>query len=199
MGGGPVQCSLRMPGRLDLIGMLRTLNAVDNVSCLLSDELRIMRTNPAWDEFARANGGEQLLAQNMRGVALMEVIPEPLRRFYRDGFSRTQQTGERWEHDYECSSADVFRKYRMIAYPFEGGIAVTHALLVAEPHRRDGFVRSDRYLAAGVITMCCHCRRVRRPDEPTRWDWVPAYVTGPPATTSHGLCPPCSDFYYGDA
>ncbi len=48
----------------------------------------------------------------------------------------------------------------------------------------------------GLITMCSHCRRVERADEPEVWDWVPAWVEHMPDETSHSLCRPCLDYYY---
>ena len=50
--------------------------------------------------------------------------------------------------------------------------------------------------AEGVLVQCCHCRRVRRIEEPMVWDWVPAWLTAGPEGTSHGLCEPCVGFHY---
>lgn len=71
---------------------------------------------------------------------------------------------------YDCSSATTPRRFRMRVLPCErGGFLVVHSLLRVAPNERD------------------------------TWDWVPAYVEGPPPSTSHGLCPPCAADYYSDA
>lgn len=50
--------------------------------------------------------------------------------------------------------------------------------------------------ATGLVTQCMHCRRVRAPVEPERWDFVPAFVAQAPEPVSHGMCGPCFEVYY---
>lgn len=181
---------------LQLVEAFTELERTDNVSYVLSDELLVLLTNPAWRRFARDNGGDRV--ENGHGMLLLDVIAEPLRAFYREGFATARRTGEPWQHDYECSSPSVFRKFRMIVYPYDRGFVVTHAPLVEQPHRERGRGPSHAYERDGVITMCAHCRRVRRAGEVERWDWVPDYVAARPANLSHGLCPPCYRYHYPD-
>ena len=182
-------------GPVELVALFKTLAPSENVSYILSDDRRILRTNAAWDRFAAANGGEQFLATWRRGTSLIDVIPEPLKAFYVDGFSRACTSGERWEHDYECSSPDTYRLFRMIVYPFGESCVVTHSLRVERTHDRDEHAPSSEYVNDGVVVMCAHCRRVRG-QGPERWDWVPAYVARPVAFLSHGLCAACVEYYY---
>jgi hypothetical protein len=172
------------------------LDDATNVSYVLDHQLRIVETNRAWNRFALENGGEQVVASWRPGAALLDVIPDPLKPFYRDGFARAAQTADRWDHDYECSSPTVFRKYRMITYPFDGSFLVTHALLVEKPHAEPAAASSAAYERDGVIAICSHCRRVRHAADPSRWDWVPAYLAPAVQNLSHGLCPPCFSYYY---
>lgn len=180
-----------------LIETFTTAAASDNVTYVVSADLHILRTNPAWERFGRANGGDDFLGQWQHGASLLDVIPPPLRVFFHDGFARAAASGERWEHDYECSSPALFRLYRMIAYPFAEAFVVTHALLVERAHDREPHAPDDAYVARGVLVMCAHCRRVRHGGERERWDWVPGYVADMPPNVSHGLCPPCARYYYG--
>ena len=175
--------------------MFDSVATSDNVSYILSDELKILHTNAAWERFARENGDEVFL-QHWHRASLLDAIPGALQTFFRERFARAQLTQERWEHDYECSSPTVFRQYRMIVYPVGSVFIVTHALLVEMPHDRTAHDPSPRYERSGVISMCSHCRRVRRAGEPEAWDWVPAYVTPIADNVSHGLCPPCYRYYY---
>ena len=169
--------------------------ASDNVSYILSKDLRILRTNSAWDRFALENGGEQILVSWRPGASILAAIPELLRPFFVERFGRACATGERWEHDYECSSPERYRQFRMIAFPFGESFVVTHALRAEHAHDRETREPSEVYVQRGIVTMCAHCRRVRaRPRE--RWDWVPMYVARPPARVSHGLCAPCAEYYY---
>lgn len=179
----------------DLLDMFAELEQHDNVSYVLSKDLRILRTNAAWRRFALANGGESFLARWKHGSSLLDVIPDELKPFYRQSFARATEADERWDHDYECSSPELFRKYRMIVYPFGGSFVVTHALLVEGPHR----VAHDpgkHYETQGVIAMCSHCRRVRCTSELERWDFVPSYLAPGYTKVSHTLCPPCWRYYY---
>jgi hypothetical protein len=170
----------------------------DNVTYVLSGDLRILITNGAWDRFAVANGGKEWLARTERRASVLDAVTSDLQQFFAAGFAHATRSGERWEHDYECSSPTEFRKYRMIAYPFSGSFLVTHALLVTKPHDDDARLPSDSYEQQGLISMCGHCRRVRRSAEPECWDWVPAYVGGAAQNISHGLCTACYGYYYVD-
>lgn len=179
--------------------VFHTVATDDNTSYILDHDLRLVRTNPAWARFARANDGERVLVEWGPGRSIVEAICDELRPFYVNGFAHAHETGRTWEHDYECSSAGMFRTFRMIAFPIGDGFVVTHALRIVRFHDRPVFPPSDVYSARGVITMCAHCRRVRHTQVPDRWDWVPAYVAEPPFNTTHGLCPPCKQYYYGQA
>lgn len=176
--------------------MYASLADGDNVTYILSDDLHILRTNAAWERFARENGGENVLAMWRRGAALLDAVPAELQRFLADGFARARRSEDRWEHDYECSSPTEHRTYRMIVYPFSGGFVVTHALLVSRPHEQVALEPGAQYEHDGLISMCAHCRRVRWSSKPERWDWVPAYVAKRHDNISHGLCAACYRFYY---
>jgi hypothetical protein len=168
----------------------------DNVTYMLSSELRIVDHNGAWERFARENGGEQCLERWPRGSSILDAVSGELRSFFADRFAGAARSGERWDHDYECSSAMEFRQYRMIAYPFSGSFVVTHALLVSTPHEHVELAPSEVYERDGLITMCSHCRRVRRKTTPECWDWVPQYVATAHNNISHGLCTGCYRYYY---
>src|SRR5262245_8522083 len=102
---------------LELSQMFTALEASDNVAYILSSELRILLKNAAWARFAKQNGGKNFV-ERWRGASPFEVIPEVLRPFYQHSFAKARDTGQRWEHDYECNSPMQLRQYRMIVYPF---------------------------------------------------------------------------------
>ena len=171
------------------------------VICVLDPELRITYCNPAWDAFARKNGGSGALAQGVIGSRLLEAVADPLRNFYQEFFARARATGQVQEFDYECSSAEVYRSFHMQVLPLkqERGYLVVHSLRVEKPlDFRSAHVPDDRRYAGpdGIIVMCCHCRRTRRAQDPEVWDWVPAYVGLQQGKVSHGLCPVCYAYFY---
>jgi hypothetical protein len=183
------------PAELDAIysGLLVS----ENSSYVLTQDLRIVRTNQAWAEFALANAGQRVLTDWGPGTCILDATSAPLRGFYRDAFAATRASGARWTFDYECSSPSVLRLFQMIVYPLTNWFVVTNSLRIEAPHVREAFASSVAYEdAQGIVTICAHCRRARRgPRSLNHWDWVPAYLE-PGHRISHGLCPPCARYYY---
>jgi hypothetical protein len=178
--------------------LLASLSTSDDVAYVLSAERRLVRTNEGWARFAQTNGGEETLRRWPLGSYIDDAIPTCLRPFYVQAFGRCLASGERWEHEYECSSPQLFRKFRMLTYPMHGQfLVVVNSRIVETPHTRP--VLDPDVSAAGspscIITMCSHCRRVQSRMRPTTWNWVPVYVSAMPANVSHGLCEPCAEFY----
>lgn len=182
---------------VSLIALFRTLADCDQTTFILTPERMLLRCNAAWDRFVLANRGDHLLAREVRGTFVLAAISPSLRAFYAAGFDHACRSGERWEQDYECSSDQVFRTFRMVAYPFGDWLLVTHVLVVEHAHDREAFAPGEAYERDGVIMMCSHCRLVRHTTAP-RWDWVPDLVANMPSNVSHGLCPSCTRYYYPD-
>ncbi len=176
----------------------RVLEDGDEPSCLLDAALRITHVNAGWTRFAAANNGAEVLRRWGPGACVLDAISTELRGFYRTLFETVRASGQRLEHDYECSSPQRFRTYRMLVYPSKGAtLVVTHALRVERAHDRPALPADDaRYRHEGLLRMCSHCRRVRGPTPEERWDWLPDYVNQMPPDVSHGLCPPCFEHYY---
>ena len=168
-----------------------------NVACLVGDDFRILYCNPAWDCFAVENGGGTCVASAVAGSSLLAPVPPSLIAFYLRAFATARSTNDPFAFDYQCSSPEQHREFRMEIFPLSEGFAVIHSLRVQCAHA-EGLVQPSTVHSGvgGVITMCCHCRRTRRASEPAVWDWVPDYVRTPPLTVSHGLCPPCREHYY---
>lgn len=178
------------------------LDASPDIICLLDAELRIVHCNPAWDRFAAANEGRNCESSAVIGARILDSIPEPLARFFRTAFEVVRASEQPFEFDYECSSALVFRMFRMRILPVcgAGEFMVVHALRVERPHDRVAVPPDDvRFRGEnGLIVMCCHCRRTRRTAEPTVWDWVPDYVARFPGMVSAGICSACYLYFYPD-
>ena len=180
--------------------MIRTITESDESAYVLSSDLRILHTSKGWRTFALQNGGAEVLRRWPTGARIDAAWPPVLRGFYRDALASALAKGERWDHEYECSSPTEYRKFRMCVYPIEGArLAVVNSLVVAATHACDEPAPDpdEVYDVDGFVTMCSHCRRTSNP-RTLRWDWVPAYVETLPANASHGLCPTCFEFYYPD-
>ncbi len=181
----------------DALAMFRSLEHVDDTSYLLSQDLRIVRVNAAWARFAEANGGHDMLAHWGRGAFVLDAIAGELRAFYRDLFEGVLATGERREHDYECSSDRVERLFRMVVFPVAAPfLVITHSLRVERAHDRPEAAADEAaYRRDGIISMCSSCRRVQSLGAAERWNWVPSWVVSMPHDVSHGLCPPCAQVF----
>lgn len=170
-----------------------------DVICVLSSDLRIAYCNPAWDRFALDNQGEEAVGSRVLGTNLLDVAGESLQRFYRHVFDAVASSSKPFDFDYECSSADRFRMFRMEIMPLRPtGFLVVHSLRVEEPHSRKAESPDAQHYrnSSGIVTMCSHCRRTRRVGEPQRWDWVPAHLGDRSLSVSHGLCQVCRVYYY---
>jgi hypothetical protein len=183
----------------------RNLERDAAVIYVLDPDLRIVYCNEAWDRFAAENGGHGLERHLQLGQCVMDAVPDPLRQFYDDIFRKVLASRQAWEHSYECSSATVFRNFRMAVHPAPRaeGLVVVNSLTVERPHdsqdRKIYAPDPTVYLRAdGIVAMCCHCRRTSRVRRPAVWDWVPAYVEKPPEKVSHSICDVCLSLHYPD-
>lgn len=175
--------------------LLKALDASPMVSYAIDPEFRIRYCNAAWDRFAIANEAPELTNGRALGTNLLATIHAELRPFYLEGFEQANRSGAVWECQYECSSAEVFRKFQMRVHPIapKGWFAITNALSVERPHI--GY-STDGGNSGPLLTMCCHCRWTRRTDDTTRWDFVPAHLERSVTNVSHGLCPICRAYFY---
>ncbi len=178
---------------------LATLDDESSTIYLVGADLRIEYVNRAWSRFAKSNGAIGTARWGV-GTELLDVIPEVLKAFYVELFGRAIRDQQVVEHDYECSSPDVKRIFRMRLLPNDSGVIVINALRVEAPHPGSPHAPVEAMYRdkAGLITQCSHCRRVRRVGAAAAWDWVPAYVGQLPLGVSHGLCPTCVAFYYAE-
>jgi len=179
----------------ELLEVFREVGRGEDMSYILNEELRLVRTSAAWEAFATDNGGQGMLATWGRGASVLDAISGPLRAYYEAGFAQALRANMPWSHEYECSSADEYRSFRMLAYPFSGFLVVTHTPGVVRLHDRPVASPNETYFEDGVLTMCSECRRARHPLQ-ERWDWVPAFVAALPARVNHDLCPSCALWYW---
>ena len=167
-------------------------------------DLTLAYMNPQWFIFAAENGGEPNISREWSlGRSVLDSIAAPIRPFYETNYARCLSERRPWEHNYECPSADVVRRFHHLVMPLgqSEGLLLIHSLLVEEPQPSSGAPAVvDRYLnAAGFRVQCCHCRKFRRTDVPYAWDWVAAWIRRTPDNVSHGICEACLGYYYPPA
>ena len=162
---------------------------------------RIIQCNPAWDSFAVMNGAPRLAGENVIGLNIFEVVPDVLKKFYCDAFAQALKQGV-WEISYQCSSPDLFRKYRMRVHALtnRAWLMVTNPLVYESPHHKVATADSKLYVKPnGLVMMCAHCRCSQRVDLPDQWDFVPDYLRlkgQASLIVSHGFCPVCYAYFY---
>lgn len=165
----------------------------------LSESLDITYCNTGWNNFALLNqGGPEVLGARVVSRNLLDFIPDDLKSYHAGLFAKARALGQPVSHDYECSSATMFRLFRMQIYPLDQGFAVINSLRLEHPHDRTPLEPNDAlYLnSSGLIRMCANCRRTNRTNDPAAWDWVPDYVERVRRNTTHGVCPACLEYYY---
>lgn len=168
-------------GRLDL----QRLAADPRVVYVVDDRLRIRWRNqplPGWDV----------------GRPIVEAIHGPQRTFYEALFHRMLASAFPREHDYDCPTPELFRRFRLRMEPTDGaGLLLLHTPLEERPHEPSPErLRAHAYVDShGSVAMCGHCRRARRPGT-DRWDWAPELLEFPPPATIQTLCPECYARYY---
>ncbi len=159
----------------------------------------ILWVNAAWSKFAWENGGTEILTKFGPGASYFDGLSPQLRGFYEEVVQRALQTGEPFIQDYECSSPEKYRIYRLRALPIgTDGLLLEHSLVVERPHEDMSAAAIDaRYKnAEGLIVQCANCRRVRRVDE-GGWDCVRPWDTAIPPNASHSICAACVGYYWG--
>lgn len=158
---------------------------------------RITWVNSAWSEFARENGGEAVMPEQVMGQDLFASITDPaLRQIYRSIIERVR-AGVPVNFSYRCDAPDKRRVHDMEVHLLPDDATEFVSTLRHEETRPlvavlvPGGVRSKE-----LIRVCSWCQKVAMPDD--RWLPVEQAVAELrimeglqlPAI-SHGICLPC--------
>lgn len=167
-------------------------------------DLTIAYISPGWRRFGAANGGAGAFAdESALGRSLLEGVPEVLRERFQSVYASLAGDGTGF-YDYECSSADTFRRFRMTRHAVgTRGMLLIHHLLEERPHdpSERPIVRPEDVPLVPVDrppTQCAYCRRMRVVGQPDRWVWVPEWVSSQPVLVSHGMCDLCMRKHFPD-
>lgn len=172
------------------------LAALESSIVAIDPKGEILWVNSAFERFADENGGD-----GSRRGSYYDGIDASLRDYFRNAFEEALQTGKVFEQDYECSSPEMHRCFRLRALPIrQDGLLLEHSLVSecahAPPPSSDER-HAERYVGpAGTIAQCSNCRRVRD-SRSNAWHWAPSLVRRVDPRVSHVLCPSCVGFYWG--
>ena len=173
----------------------------EDVVYLLDAEMCFVDCNPTWDTFAAENGGKGISRAEVSGRSIFDYVPDVLRSFYLHKYWFAKRSEGWTEFDYDCSSPEKIRLFRMRMIGVEEGLLVVNHLRleeecnVASPlteEARRSYISPD-----GSVTMCANCRKTKRRDEVDSWDWVSDFLRDRTLKVSHGLCPRCASHLYG--
>lgn len=171
-------------------------------------DLSLAYFNPAWFTFAKENYGEPIISSEWKlGRNVLEAVGPLLRQFYADFYQSCLEDGRSQDCPdqllYECSTAEIYRKYLMTLYPVgrKEGLLVVNALVQERPRAPSALKQYEMHLSRyvdgnGMIHQCAHCRKVKNVERQDRWDWVSEYVKTNPRNIRHDLCPFCLDYFY---
>jgi len=180
----------------DFPALVRAALGGEAPAALLDGGLRFVRVNEGWQRFAEANGGRRDDPSWAVGASYLDGIASPLREQVELALAGAMASRAPWHHDYECSSPQLERWFRLTAYPSGrpgDGLLLVHTLRMERPHtdREPVDAYRDEH---GIVHLCMHCQRTQRTDH-HGWDWVPDAVAAPGG--SHGICEPCCAYYFG--
>lgn len=168
-----------------------------DVIYLLNPELRIVYCNPAWDKFAKENGGSSAAScRQVSGTDLFSYISDDLQATYFNAFASARIKG-RSELAFECSSPTHYRQFRMRIWLLRQGYAVANSMEVERPHEREILQPDYSHFEDSRITLCAGCRRTKNRLTPGTWDWVPYFLEDKLISVNHRLCPACRVYYRG--
>ena len=158
--------------------------------------------NPAWDAFARDNGGLGASAAHVVGRRLADAIDgDPVRMFIAAILMRVRASGQPETVPYRCDSDRVKRFYTMTLTPLAGGaVHVAHDLHHDERGAVTVRVRSATHpsgpRAARPVLRCSLCCRI---EEGTGWHDPFDGTTDRDLRVIHTVCPDCETAAVGRA
>ena len=183
MTESPASDALRVDAGGRALARVREALAEERASaCALGADGEILLVNPAWDAFARANGGApECLGERVVGRRYLAFVDGPLRDCLEALWVRAL-AGRATVLLSDCSAPDELR------------LVSTHVLPVRAGPARGVFLHARRPAAghrAGRerVVACSACRRVRRDDG--AWEDRPECIDPWPEGV-HGFCPTCA-------
>lgn len=138
--------------------------AISTTIYCLDREQRITSVSGPWDQFARENGGPDVLAGRVCGRSIWDFVNGDATRMWLNAlFQLAFVRNEMVERPYRCDSPDFKRFMRMQIFPETGGVLrVEHELLSLEKRIRPVYICHESTIKAPIIHLRCSiCGRVK--------------------------------------
>lgn len=162
----------------------------------VNDRDEIVFVNESWSEFAKANGGEGLIALRVLGQPLWSFITDATTRQLYDDVLKRVRTGLQVQFQFRCDSPSWRRLLEMTVLQAPGGVIEFHTRTIRVEHREyQALLEPDRVHSDEFLPMCAWCKKV---DIGGAWAEVEEAVTRlrlferpllPQLT--HGICQGC--------
>ncbi len=178
---------------------IKRIEASEDIIYVVDKNFTLCGFNRAWISFAKQNNGEGVLKKYGVGTSIISALPEVLKDYYISLYRKALDSGERVDNQYDCSSAETYRKYHQSIYPLsekKGLLISNHCLIEKTNEEKAEHFASKHRNKYGIITQCCHCRRVKNYSKKNQWDWIPELISQTHEKISHGICWHCISFYY---
>lgn len=181
---------------------LRTLT---NTIYVVDKNYNIVDFNDGYRLFAIANDGEDILGRWPIGSNILSSIPDIIKDFIKNMYDQVMLRNKTVEHEYDCHSPTVFRRFKMRILPLHGEFALhEHSLIessaLSDTHDlSDGDISSKFVDGNGIIHQCCHCRKIQSSSDPNHWTWVVSLIKRSvkySGRISHTICPVCMFHYF---
>ena len=122
---------MSLPGFLSHLYDSHALDQLGSSLAALDDRAKILWVNEGWRRFALANGGDARLD---RFPTYLDGIVGPLRDHFQQVLASAISSGDVYQQDYECSTPDTIREFRMRVLPFPpSGLLVEHTPVATHP------------------------------------------------------------------
>jgi hypothetical protein len=172
----------------------------------------ILFVNQAWERFARANGGDDLVTS--RGLVgscwFDQIAGEAPRRLHRLLLERAARRlgsgpGGAVVQLNESNSPELARLVATELTPLGAPgeevacLAIVHRLVRERPLAQvypPVEAPPERWRGDHGVIQCSCCRRSQRPEAPTEWDLSLALLARPTADTRFAYCPLCLALHY---
>jgi hypothetical protein len=181
---------------------LRTLT---NTIYVVDKNYTIVDYNEGYKLFAIANEGEDILEKWPIGSNILLSVPDIIRDFIKKMYDDVLHNNKTIEHEYDCHSPTVFRRFKMRILPLYDKFALNeHALIessaLSQPcELSDSDIKSKFIDGNGIIHQCCHCRKIQSSSDLNNWQWVVSLIkrnSKYSGKVSHTICPVCMFHYF---
>lgn len=182
----------------DLRHLTNTLYVVDRHYTLVD-------FNDGYRAFAIANDGADILTRWPIGSNILSSIPDIIRNDIKRMYDQVLANNTIVEHEYDCHSPTVFRRFKMRILPFMDGFVLHEHCLIESSELRGAYELTDSEVQSGyidingIVHQCCHCRRIQSNVDVNNWVWVVTLIERDnsfSSNISHSICPVCMLHYY---